>query len=518
MVQLFPAQSEIVDALLKKYQNPELTMQHHLFISGEMGTGKTYMGSAILAQLKPKHALIVCPASMPMKWGKVYQQFLPSNEANTISYFSKKKTTKADIINAKVMIVEQDNLYALVKLLYQDNEYFSDIENTIRKQVNSKYSGIDMAEFKNKFEHYFDFVIFDEIHTYKPTYQVFRAFAMLCQSDIYMLGLTGTLFRQNVSDLLCLLTTSNPEFNDLDYNTDDLRDPSWFYPNIWRYISVPISLDDVEKQRIEEDDVKQDIMPLKGLTLSEEQHAWYDLVSYNLQRLGITKKRIDQLTTSYLDLPTKQQPILKRSEVDDLTSNNKVKTRIRSCFNSGMTLTPIKLENTPKFQQLQQILHDSPDKTIIFVQDTVLGTELIHHLDRAFVIPNTLKTKDVAEYVNSRLANDYDIVVATTKQIQTGIDLNTAHQVIWYQVPSDVTAVLQAQRRVLRLNSTNSSKVWFLFYNDTAQETIIRDVSHSATNNAAAYNVRRDDNLTRLTGLLFGDFDAINEDNEKEDA
>ena len=43
MAQLYPAQAEAVQALLNAYQDPELTFQHHLYISGEMGVGKTYI-------------------------------------------------------------------------------------------------------------------------------------------------------------------------------------------------------------------------------------------------------------------------------------------------------------------------------------------------------------------------------------------------------------------------------------------------------------------------------------------
>lgn len=501
MAQLLPAQNAAVNALLQGYQNPDLEMQHHLFISGEMGTGKTYMGSAIIAQLKPKHVLIVCPRSMPTKWQNVSQDF-----TGIKSVMYQPKMTKDELIAANVLIVTQDKLFSLVKKLYETNDNFDKLQDHIQKSLRDE--DIVLTPYEDKFEHYFDFVICDEIHTYKPTHQVFRALAMLCCSKIYLLGLTGTLFRQNIADLHCLLMVTNPEFENLDYQDDNLRDPAWFYTNIWRYISVPISLKDVERQQVEE--VKQDIMPLKGITLSPEQQAWYELAKFNLKRLSVSNTKIDQITTNYLDLPQEKQPTISRSVADSYNSMSQ--TRIRSKYISGMTLTPIKLVNTPKFKQLQGILKKSPDKTIIFVQNTDFGKELALHLDHAFVIPKALAVKDVAEYVNDRLNGDYDLAIATIKQIQTGIDLNSAHQIIWYQVPNDVTAILQAQRRVLRLNSTNNSKVWFLFYNNTAQETIIKDVSRSATNNAAAYNVRRDDNLTRLTGLLLGELDDLEMD------
>lgn len=506
MAQLYSSQANVVDALLKVYRNPELTMQHHNYISGEMGTGKTYMASALVAELEPKHVLISCPSSMPKKWQKVYADF--TGQAPII-YTT--KTTKEELLAAPAVIVVQSNLYKLVKTLYGDSPQMDTMEREIKTEVSHGQLDDDITS-NYEFEHYFDFAIFDEIHTYKPTTQVFRALAVLCNSNIYMLGLTGTLFKQNIADLHCLLTLTNPEFNGLMYSDDDLRDSGWFYPNIWCYISVPISLKDVEHDQIavkSEEDIKQEIMPLHGIDMSEEQTAWYDLAQNNLKRLGISSKMIDQVTTYYLDLPQAKQPTVQRSNPDSFQND---KSRARFDFFVGMTLSPIDIEKTPKFKQLKQILQDSPDKTIVFVQDIKLGKVLCEHLEHSFAIPSGIDHTEVADYVNSRLNGDFNIAIATTKQISTGIDLNSAHQIVWYEVPSDVTAILQAQRRVLRLNSTDSSKVWFLYYNDTAQEQIIRDVSAASTNNAAAYNVRATDNLAKLTGILFGNID--NDENE----
>lgn len=511
MAQLYPAQAKVVDALMKGYSNPNLTMQHRLYISGEMGTGKTYMASAVVAQLKPKHVLIVCPSSMPKKWQKVYQEF---NQNEPILF--NKNMTKDEIIKTSCLIIMQKDLYTLIKILYNTHEQFEknikDIKSAIERLMRDTTDDIELPH--DRYETYFDFAIFDEIHTYKPTTQLFRALAILSLTKAYFLGLTGTLFKQNIIDLHCLLNITNPDFNNLEYNNDNLRDPSWFYTNIWRYISVPINLHEIERQQVaSENEIKQDIMPLEGLDLSDEQHAWYELANFNLKRLNLTKNRIDQVTTSYIDLPQNKQPSVLRSTNDnyvnyiDDDSENKNYYKNRTRYLSGMTLSPIAIEKTPKFMKLQSILQEHPDKTIIFIQDTNLGKVLADHLDRAFCLPASISKAEVEQCVNEKLANDYDILIATTKQISTGIDINNAHQVIWYQVPADVTAILQAQRRVFRLNSTNNSKVWFLYYKNTIQEQIITDVSKSATNNAAAYNVRAKDNLAKLTGILFGEID-----------
>lgn len=519
MAQLYPAQAEAVQALLNAYQDPDLTFQHHLYISGEMGVGKTYMASAVVAQLKPKRVLIVCPSSMPKKWQSVYEDFTGIKPIIFKAVRSpkaaekKQELSKTAILKEKAVIVTSNDFYLFVKKVYDEDANFVDNMNKLATIVRKDGQDFDL---KQDFKQYFDFIICDEIHTYKPTMQAFRALAYLCQSNPELLGLTGTLFKQNIHELHLLLSLTNPEFNNLAYTDDNLRDPAWFYPNIWRYISVPISLHDVEIQQAKsEEDVKQDIMPLKGLTLSDEQKAWYELATYNLKHLGIANKRIDQVTTSYLDLPQESQPIVRRSSADKI--NTTENTHVRGKYVTAMTLKPIKLDKTPKFKQLAGILKDNPTNTIVFVQDTILGKILVNYLDKAFVIPNNLDKAEVAEYVNTRLDNDYNVAIATVKQISTGIDLNSAHQIVWYQVPSDVTTILQAQRRVLRLNSTTDSKVWFLYYQNTAQEQTIIDASNSATNNAAAYNVRAKDNLAKVTGILFGNIDDADDQEDEND-
>ena len=86
--------------------------------------------------------------------------------------------------------------------------------------------------------------------------------------------------------------------------------------------------------------------------------------------------------------------------------------------------------------------------------------------------------------------------------------MREAQNVIWYQVPMDVATIIQANRRVLRLGDKKESKVWYLFYNDTAQEKTIKEVSAAAVNNAAAYSTRLNDNLAKVTRVLFANIDS----------
>ena len=63
--------------------------------------------------------------------------------------------------------------------------------------------------------------------------------------------------------------------------------------------------------------------------------------------------------------------------------------------------------------------------------------------------------------------------------------------------------MLQAQRRVYRLNSTRKSRVYYLIYEDTQQERTAKNLSNAAKNNAAVHGAREEDNLAKLTGILL---------------
>ena len=519
---LYPKQAQTVDNLYHIYQQPNHISQGHLFISGEMGVGKTYMASALINKLQAKKTLIACPVSVAKKWQKVAQEYNPDK---TISIYNPKQN--ADLTD--IVIVKQKDLYkfALKYLLtdiddnkntHQANynaaenafeEYKTEISRGA-KRIYNKVVSVDNYFAPEMIKQIFDFAIIDEIHLYQPTHQDFAVVALLAQMKIKMLNLTGTIFNQNVAKLILLLMYTNRYLMkascDLDASADDYdiasskhkcMDASWFYLNIWRYLGSQISLKDIEKKRDSTDKINQTTMPLEGLNLTDEQKAWQTIAELQLNHLQITKNRQDLLITSYLDLPSRSQlSITKHHNIDSNIFE------LRKNFIS-MQLTPIEIQNTAKFKQLKSILQSNPAKTLIFVLDNELLKRLPQVLPNTASLAKSVKKEKVADQLNE-LFTKYNNVVVTIKQVSVGIDVNNAQNVIWYQVPNDIASIIQANRRVLRLNSTTPSKVWYLYYKETHQEEIITEVSKSAVNNAAAYSSRLDDNLARATQVLFG--------------
>lgn len=511
---LYPAQQQAVNDLKQAIQIPHHISDHHLWISGEMGVGKTYIASALAHEFNARHVLIVSPATVTEKWAKVFHEFNPTIDSHI---YQPRKDEKKLFNQAGLTIVDHRNLFKFVVqqhfLLNDQNvEYFADkLKDINRGHYNDvqNYGITKQTAIDNVFEKQgYDLIIIDEIHTVRPTIQEYAALNYLFQSlSCPMLALTGTVFNQNIENLAQLLCDFNPSLMSCFQTIFDIRycieNPASFYQQIWRYCAVQISLNNVEDLH-RQDDIKQEIMPLNGIELSLEQQAWISIVQANVTDRGDTYK--NRVICRYLDRPTEDQPtITSRRSISNVTSNLNLPADGKHFQKSfiSMQLTPTKLIDTPKFKQTQAILEKYPEKTLIFVEDKKLIKDLAQHLPHADYLPNNLKKAKYSQYINDALNDGTDIFIVTTSQISVGVDIDTASQIIWYQVPNDVAQIIQAQRRIYRLTSTKSSRIFYLFYKATHQEEIIKEVSQSAVHNAATYNVRQNDKLAQLTKILF---------------
>lgn len=480
---LFPKQEIIANLLIKNLH------QNTLYLSGEMGVGKTYIASYIASKLSKK-TLIVCPVNVINKWKKVFLEYCPKRK---IAVYD----GKAEIDNnIECLIIPQKKLYKYVKKITNNSSdfelYHYNLQNNRENVSNWNF---------NNYETDFDFIIVDEIHTYKSTHQAFAAMTYFIRMQhINALGLTGTLFDQDLANVVKLIGILNYDFAKNNQKTLRLFENTFnialFNEWCWQYLAANISLTDVGITKKDNLDINQETMPLVGLSLTPAQIAWQNLVR---QTNIVSKQRCETLITNYLDLPENKLPIVKRtSKLNDLG------TRSIRLYKFGMLLTPIKIQETAKFKQLKNILMQNPQKTLIFVQDENLCEKLASNLDNCTYLPRSIKAKDAANVVNERLKqHNVNFIVVPSKKITVGVDITTARNIIWYQVPNNVSDVLQANRRVLRLSHLIKSKVWYLYYENTSQADTIHQVASSAINNSALYNVRDDSNLARLENILL---------------
>lgn len=520
---LYPKQRECLDILLKGLQNKKHIAQRHLYLSGEMGSGKTYISCGALNEMHAKKAFVACPATVVGKWKKVYCE-LTDHDADSVFIYTKGADLRSALKDDKItlIIIDQKKLATAFESMYAGfkKNVLASISSLMRRQAGGRlgeYSDMGLlAEMTQGFDgdvsfmkevpkfSNIDFLIFDEVHSYKPGHLDFSVLHfMMLHTDAPALFLTGTLFNQNIFNLYLLLCSTNPALmatyhQEIAFHThvNELANFGFFDVNIWRKIAVKINLEQVKKTDV----IRQDIMPLTPLKLTAVQKAWLKVAQENLATFNrYNEKQIDQKTTAYLDLPSREQPAI------TMTSKG-----IKDDYQIAMALLPIDPQKTAKFKKLKEILIKAGDeKTIIFVQSPKLIKNLNQLLPNSFILPSKIDKTRRQKYINDQFNKENkQIGIMLPKRVSVGIDIYGVQNIVWYQVPDDVAEILQAQRRIVRMDSESASKVYFLYYGDTYQESIIKQVSQSAVHNAADYNVRDESNLAKATHILFEGLDT----------
>ena len=245
----FPVQEEIIKGLAKALYQKD---RKKLFVCGEMGTGKTFLGLAAIAMSpKPMRSLIVCPGHLVEKWARETKLTIPNVKVtdlavkNVITILDKLRHEKTPLKTHEVWIISKER----AKLSYRwgaaytttktsgypkcpdcgenpkdkDDEILS-IETLNKKrcicqcksplwQALPKIRRYSPAEYIKKYlKNTFNMVILDEIHDYKAgdTLQG-HTMGQLVSSSTYFLGLTGTLTGGYADNLFYLLYRLAPQ-------------------------------------------------------------------------------------------------------------------------------------------------------------------------------------------------------------------------------------------------------------------------------------------------------------------
>lgn len=545
-MQLYQAQANVVQTLINAYQANNIYRDSKIYVSGETGVGKTYIGSAIANdELTNQHrpVLIVTPSTVVLKWKRVLIE-TNSDLKEQIDCITRPKELTA--FNKKITIISVDLLHRWLK------QYRHTLINMTDQSL--------------------PFLIFDEIHKIQKSQ--LEAFAHLiamqtAEHRMPMLLLSGTIFNRSWHDLGQLLTLTHPHLiahalniyeispsllamtqrtvnkvnhpsdegyqnlddvlpvtisvNDFDFypwqshKKSELNDSqravkklmaaavskmassqiyslSNFISRIWQYISVGIGLDDVQELSSNVDEIKQEVMPIKAIPLSKLERAYLSMTRQFYR--GTNKNTREMFIMNYLDQPARSNLLKPKQHgrVDWFSDQQMYYVNFR--------LKPITIQQTAKFHRLQAIIQQAPNKRfLIYAHDTQVIDILCKELN-AFTLTNDVDSTEYADYINQQFEQGHNIAVIDPRKISEGIDIS-ADYLIWYQLIDNYNQMLQAQRRVYRLSSTRKSRVYYLIYEDTQQEATAKNLSNAAKNNAAVHGAREEDNLAKLTGILL---------------
>ena len=507
-MELLGKQIEIMKNIYHDLNRENHISQKSIYLFGEMGVGKTYISSKIATKFLEKpdaYCLIIAPDTVIKKWKTVLEGF---GQSNIILDKIRKKDYQFDETMTTHIISHKDV-----------NQFIKKVPESVLKK--------------------FNLTIVDEIHMFRPNNTSYKALAQIIQIDHQenhsILMLTGTIFNQNYENLAHLISITNPKLymSNVPYDTSSpfsdftfrfKNDLSSFFANVGRYISHSIALNDV-KDAIKHDndeDILQTIAPIHILQMDDEQKAFFNLFNNQQKTNGVSKNTADKNLMLALDRPESQKESIKiRRHGYESAYSYRIKQDAgigNRVIATGLKLIPIAVKQTVKYQALLATLKNChQDKVLIFAQDRKLIKDLTKNLTDdgipATSLPVNVPKTEYSAYINQALETDYDVFIVDNKQISVGVDITKASIVVWYQMPTDVSTIIQSQRRVYRLSSTKSSIVHFFVYDQTPQLDTIKQVANAAKSNAATYNVREDNALTRISGILLGDLNS----NEKDD-
>lgn len=545
-MQLYQAQANVVQTLINAYQANNIYRDSKIYVSGETGVGKTYIGSAIANdELTNQHrpVLIVTPSTVVLKWKRVLTE-MNSDLKEQITCITRPKELTP--FNKKITIISADLL----------NRWLKQYQHTL----------INMTDRS------LPFLIFDEIHKIQKSQLEAFTYLVAMQTAEHrmpMLLLSGTIFNRSWHDLGQLLALTHPHLiahalniydispsllamtqrtvnkvnhpsdegyqnlddvlpvtisvNDFDFypwqsqKKSELNDSqravkklmaaavskmassqiyslSNFISRIWQYISVGIGLDDVQELSANVDEIKQEVMPIKAIPLSKLERAYLAMTRQFYR--GTNKNTREMFIMNYLDQPARSNLLKPKQHgrVDWFSDQQMYYVNFR--------LKPITIQQTAKFHRLQAIIQQAPKKRfLIYAHDAQVIDILCQELN-AFTLTNDVDSTKYADYINQQFEQGHNIAVIDPRKISEGIDIS-ADYLIWYQLIDNYNQMLQAQRRVYRLSSTRKSRVYYLIYEDTQQEATAKNLSNAAKNNAAVHGAREEDNLAKLTGILL---------------
>lgn len=85
----------------------------------------------------------------------------------------------------------------------------------------------------------------------------------------------------------------------------------------------------------------------------------------------------------------------------------------------------------------------------------------------------SIPAKDREEWIDTKVREGCRVMICNPRLVETGLDLLSFTNIIFYQVGYNLFTMRQASRRSLRLNQPNNVNVYFMYFANTAQETVL---------------------------------------------
>ena len=409
MFKLYRKQKEKADIILNGLENRDF-----ILLTGEVGVGKTYMGTYIVKQWQDMHTndtiLIISPKHVLSKWKNVMD------------------LAKVDM--SRVILTD--------KVLKND---------------------IDEA----------DLIVYDEVHTIKTK---IKHFSEHIDADGKFIGLTGSIVDKDVNDI----TNITNFFSNDGLKFSRYSDVRRFYESKEEYIrfyieplfTVGLSKDDVKEIQTDSDAIIVNTEEL-SIKMDEEESAFYDFVSQRLSSKKIAKHGQLEILNNFLDRVPHTSEFVRKTTWMETGQYNSDGKPIKEVFTKSYFIGEL-LHNksTKKDKILDELIDKYKSETIIYTLNDAVAERIGKNTQAIYIDtrkPNAVE--DINEIIKTKT------VVININHILTGVDLH-ANNIIWYQTPLTLTQEIQGVGRILRLSSSSDDKtVIYLYHENTMQEEIV---------------------------------------------
>ena len=410
------------------------------------------------------------------------------------------------------------NMDAYEDLSFHINDQNSRIQDIYREMSDIKENGTPVmvsprrypiAKYiKNRYKGLIDTFIADEVHLYSSSqsYQS-EAFGDIVKAAKRTVALTGTLLNGYSSSIYHILFRMYPRlfvekgytYSSVSKFADDFGSicttvTTSTYPNIRPKKSkkiapgvspriftdflldksVFVSLSDMNAEMAHYKEV-----PVAVDLTSEEREEYNKIMKQIKERIeSNTSNRFDsvfqmiQRTNMYLDQPFDAPPIV--------SSEGETLLKYKNLFDDEKLKEDYTSAKDEKLFEIAKEKIDKGENVLIYV-NYVNSTNCVKRLKKMFdlagistsVLTSSIAAKDREKWIDDAVKGGCRILICNPSLVETGLDLLAFTNIIFYQMGYNLFTMRQASRRSLRLNQTNNVTVYFLYFKDTIQESVL---------------------------------------------
>lgn len=366
-----------------------------------------------------------------------------------------------------------------------------------------------IAKYINKFlKGHIDYFIADEIQELKGKESLQgQAFGILLATAKKSLCLTGTLLNGYASSLYYTLFRAFPQLmkqEGFEYSTESEKEFVRAYGVYKTISSWNVAKDRNTGQRTSTKEMPG-VSPLiftkfllENAVFITQEDMSEAMPGYEEIPIGIEMD--NSLSTMYKQIEDGIKTALTRGRTQKMKVMSQV-TQLMSVFpdqpygqkeiispdNGEVVFTPPALNKdtytNKKAEELLRICREKKEageKVLVYyhwTNRTDIGTDLPKYLEdngiKAITMTSSVKSSTREEWIDKKLKEGYDVILCNPSLVETGLDLLAFTTIVFYQMGYNLFTMRQASRRSWRLSQEKDVQVYFLYYKETIQETIL---------------------------------------------